>query len=301
MVDYLYLAIYKFFAFILQVLPQRIMIKLMRFISWFVYTISKKHQKIINSNLEIAFDNRLSKREKKEYGVSAFMNLLDTTLGIIRRDAMHKNEVIENITFEGEEIVQKYQNEGKKIIFVTGHQGNWELLSQAIAIKFDFTVVGVGRKLDSDLMDKILKKNRERFNVEMVYKKGAMKGTIKALGQNKAVGILVDQAIRPNQSIEVDFFGHPATHTPLASILSRKFAIDLIPAFISTEDYINYHIKIYEPIQTIKTESQEEDLKHLTQAQANAMQTAIEAHPKEWFWMHKRWKNSIPNIYKADS
>jgi KDO2-lipid IV(A) lauroyltransferase len=112
---------------------------------------------------------------------------------------------------------------------------------------------------------------------------------------------LVDQAIRPNQSIEVDLFGHPATHTPLASILSRKFAIDLIPAFISTEDYINYHIKIYNPIKTIRTEHQDEDLKYLTQAQANAMQTAIEAHPKEWFWMHKRWKNTTQNIYKANS
>ena len=220
------------------------------------------------------------------------MNLLDTTLGIIARDGMQKSEVIENVTFEGEEIVQKYQEAGKKIIFVTGHQGNWELLSQAIAIKFDLTLVGVGRELDSKLMDKLLKENRERFNVEMVYKKGAMKGCIKALSQNKAIGILVDQAIRPNQSIEVDFFEQKSTHTPLASILSRKFGIDLIPAFISTEDYKSYHVKIYEPIETLKTENQEEDLAKLTQAQADAMQVAIEAHPKEWFWMHKRWKHT---------
>ncbi len=297
MVDYLYFGLYKFFAFILKILPRDIMIKLMRGISWFAYTISKKHQKIINTNLDIAFNNTLNKEEKKAYGISAFMNLLDTTLGIIERDGMSKEEVIKNVTFEGEEIVKKYQDAGKKIIFITGHQGNWELLSQSIAIKFDLTLVGVGRKLDSDLMDKILKENRERFNVEMVYKKGAMKGCIKALGQKKAVGILVDQSIRKNQSIEVEFFNHPATHTPLASILSRKFEIDLIPAFISTDDYKNYHVKIYEPIKTIKTDNQEEDLKQLTQAQANAMQRAIEAHPKEWFWMHKRWKNTKENIY----
>ena len=271
----------------------------MKGISWFAYTVSKKHQKIIHTNLDIAFNTSLSNKEKKAYGISAFMNLLDTTLGIIQRDGMSKDEVIENVTFEGEEIVKKYQDAGKKIIFITGHQGNWELLSQSIAIKFDLTLVGVGRKLDSDLMDRILKENRERFNVEMVYKKGAMKGCIRALGQKKAVGILVDQSIRKNQSIEVNFFNHPATHTPLASILSRKFEIDLIPAFISTDDYKNYHVKIYEPIKTIKTENQEEDLQKLTQAQADAMQVAIEAHPKEWFWMHKRWKNTVENLYKA--
>jgi len=292
MVDYLYLGLYKTFGIILKLLPREALIKLMKGISWFAYTVSKKHQHIIQTNLDIAFDNKLSKEEKKSYGLAAFMNLLDTTLGIIARDGMQKSEVIEHVTFEGEEIVQKYQEAGRKIIFVTGHQGNWELLSQAIAIKFNLTLVGVGRELDSKLMDRVLKENRERFNVEMVYKKGAMKGCIKALSQNKAIGILVDQAIRPNQSIEVDFFGQKSTHTPLASILSRKFGIDLIPAFISTEDYKRYHVKIYEPIETLKTENQEEDLAKLTQAQADAMQVAIEAHPKEWFWMHKRWKHT---------
>ena len=294
---------------------------MMRGISWFAYTISSKHRKIIQTNLNIAFGSesealapnstrlkpslpsntktiKLTQKKKKEYGISAFMNLLDTTLGIISRDGMKKSEVIKNVTFEGEEIVKKYQDKGKKIIFITGHQGNWELLSQSIAIKFNLTLVGVGRELDSELMDRILKENRERFNVEMVYKKGAMKGCIKALSQNKAVGILVDQAIRPEQSIEVDFFGQKATHTPLASILSRKFGIDLIPAFISTDDYQNYHVKIYEPIKSIKTENQEEDLAKLTQAQANAMQVVIKANPKEWFWMHKRWKHTIKGIYK---
>jgi KDO2-lipid IV(A) lauroyltransferase len=299
MVDYLYFSLYKLFAFILWVLPRSSVIFLMKGISRFAYFVSKKHQNIIHTNLEIAFGvDGVSPKQKKDYGVSAFMNLLDTTLGIIKRDKMQRDEVIKNVTFEDEEIVRKYQKQGKKIIFITGHQGNWELLSQSIAIKFNLTLVGVGRELDSKLMDSILKNNRERFNVEMVYKKGAMKGCIKALGQDKAVGILVDQAIKQNQSIEIDFFGKKATHTPLASILSRKFEIDLIPAFISTNDYKNYHVKIYEPIKTIKTESQEEDLARLTQLQADAMQIAIEEHPKEWFWMHKRWKNTIEEIYE---
>jgi KDO2-lipid IV(A) lauroyltransferase len=298
MIDYLYLGLYKFFGFILKLLPRKIIIKLMKSISWFVYNISKKHQRIIHTNLDIAFNKTLTLKEKKTHGISAFINLLDTTFGIIERDGMQKKEVIKNVTFEGEEIVKKYQEAGKKIIFITGHQGNWELLSQAIAIKFDLTLVGVGRELDSKLMDKVLKKNRERFNVEMVYKKGAMKGCIKALSKNKAIGILIDQAIRQNQSIEVSFFGHPATHTPLASILSRKFEIDLVPAFISTSDYLNYHVKIYEPIKTIKTDNQDKDLARLTQLQANTMEQVIKENPKEWFWMHKRWKNTVEDIYE---
>ncbi len=290
MLDYLYLGLYKLFGFLLRILPDAVIRVFMKGLACLAYTISAKHRKRIEDNLDRAFNNTLNQEEKKTIGTHAFMNLIDTVFGIIRREGMSKAEVVRNVTFEGGEIVQKYKDEGKKIIFVTGHQGNWELLSQAIAIKFDLTLVGVGRKLDSPMMDKILKKNRERFNVEMVYKKGAMKGCIKALSQNKAIGILVDQAIRKSQSIEVTFFGHKATHTPLASILSRKFDIALIPAFINTDDYKNYHVKIYDPLKCVKTDNQEEDLVMLTQAQADMMQEVITKQPKQWFWMHNRWK-----------
>ena len=64
MLDYLYLGLYKLFGIILK-LPRSIIIKLMRGIAWFAYTFSKKHQRIIDTNLDIAFNNSLSSAEKK--------------------------------------------------------------------------------------------------------------------------------------------------------------------------------------------------------------------------------------------
>jgi KDO2-lipid IV(A) lauroyltransferase len=241
-------------------------------------------------NLDIVFADKLSIEEKKEMTIGAYMNLLDTTFGLMRRDGMKKEEVLKNVSFEGSEIIEQYQNKGKQIIFVTGHQGNWELLVQVMAIKFDMRTVAVGRKLDSALMDEVLKKNRERFNIGMVYKKGAMRGCIQALNKGKNIWLLVDQAIRKNQSIDVKFFGKTATHTPMASILSLKFDLDLVPVYISSKDYKHYKVKIYPPIKTLKTDNKEQDLATLTQAQANVTEDAINDNPKQWFWMHKRWK-----------
>jgi len=266
--------------------------KLMYSLAWLVYTVSAKHRNRIKNNLELVCHSVQNDEERKKIGIHAFMNLLDTVFGIVRRDGIPKDQVLQNITFEGSEIIEQYQKEEKNFILITGHYGNWELLSQSIAIKFNLRLVGVGRKIDSDIMDKILKENREQFNVEMVYKKGAMKDSIKAIHQGKTIGILTDQAIGKSQSINVDFFGINATHTPLASILSRKFELDLIPAFISTEDYINYKVKIYNPIKSLKTDDQEQDLATLTQLQAGIMEQVIKENPKQWFWMHRRWKGS---------
>ena len=290
MLDYVYLGLYKFFSLLLKVLPNTFKIKMMKGLGWFAYKVSLKHRNIININLELAFPNELNMDEKEEIGKAAFTNLIDTVFGIIKRDGISKDEVLQNVTFEGEEIIEQYQKEGKQFILLAGHYGNWELLSQVIAIKFDLILVGVGRQLDSSSMDRVLKENRERFNVEMVYKKGAMKGCIKVINQGKIVGIMTDQAIRKNQSQNVKFFDVKATHTPLASILSRKFGLDMIPAYIHTDDYINYVVKIESPIKTLKTENQEEDLVILTQLQANITEKVIRQDPKQWFWMHNRWK-----------
>ncbi len=295
--DWLYLGLYKSFSFLLKLLPRKVTISLMRGLAWVAYTVSKKHQHIINSNLDLAFNGYLSKEEKKRIGIDAFINLVDTTFGIMYRDKMNKEEVVKNVTFENEEIVKNYQEEGKQFILVTGHYGNWELLSQSIAIHFDLTLVGVGRELDSKVMDEILIKNRERFNVEMVYKKGAMKGCIRAIGKKKTVGILIDQHLPIEQSINVNFLNHKVTHTPITAILARKFGLDLIPAFISTDDYENYVVKIYEPIKSIKTENQENDLLKMTEAQAKVLEELIQDKPNQWFWQHKRWKAFYKEIY----
>jgi len=295
--DYLYLGLYKSFSFLLKLLPRKATISLMRGLAWFAYTVSKKHQRIMHNNLDLAFDNKFSEAEKKRIGIDAFINLIDTTFGIMYRDKMSKEEVVKNVTFENEEIIKAYQKEGKQFILVTGHYGNWELLSQSIAIHFDLTLVGVGRELDSKVMDDILIKNRERFNVEMVYKKGAMKGCIRAIGKKKTVGILIDQHLPVEQSINVDFFNHKVTHTPITAILARKFNLDLVPAFISTDDYENYVVKIYEPIKSIKTENQEEDLLKMTEAQVKVLEEVIAKKPNQWFWQHKRWKEFYREIY----
>lgn len=296
MLDILYLGIYKSVSILIQVLPETMMRKIMYILAWLAYTLSLKQRQRIQNNLNLVYLDKYTKKEQKEIGVHAFMNLLDTVFGIVKRDGMIQEKVLDNVIFEGSDIIEKYKKEGKNFILITGHYGNWELLSQSIAIKFNLKLVGVGRKIDSDAMDKILKSNREQFNVEMVYKKGALKECIRVINQGKVVGILTDQAIRKNQSIDVSFFGAKATHTPLASILSRKFNLDLIPAYINSEDYINYTVKIYPPIKSRKTENQEEDLVVITQAQADIVESVIRENPKQWFWMHKRWKGYSDEI-----
>jgi len=298
MVDYLYLFTYNSFAFLAKVLPIGVMNSLLKGLSSFTYRVDKKHHHIINANLKLAFGDKLTQKERDNIGKRVFYNLLQTIIGFMRRNGRSGDELLQNIAFKNEHILQEFIEKKKKILFVTGHYSNWELLPLAITAKFGIKLVGVGRKLDSNLMDKILKKNREQFGVEMLYRKGAVKGMIKALREKKAVGLLLDQHLGAKQGgVEVEFFGHKALHSPAGAILARSMDIEAIPAYISTDDYINYTVTFYPPLPVIKTKDKEADILAMTQAQAQIMEDVIRAKPDEWFWVHKRWKGFYPELY----
>lgn len=268
-------------------------------LSSLVYFLDKKHKHIINANLNLAFGDKLTQLQRDVIGKRTFYNLTQTIIGFMRRSGKSKEKFLQNVTFKNEHILQNAIDNHKKIIFVTGHYSNWELLPPAITSKFGITLVGIGRQLDSLLMDKVLIKNREQFGVEMLYRRGGMKGSIKALKEGKAIGLLLDQHLGARQGgIEINFFNHKAMHSPAASVLARNFEADMIPAYISTHDYKHYVVTFYEPILFVKTDNKDADLLKMTQAQANIMQEVITSKPEEWFWVHKRWKGFYAPMYK---
>jgi KDO2-lipid IV(A) lauroyltransferase len=155
----------------------------------------------------------------------------------------------------------------------------------------------VGKAMKEPSIQKILQKNREQFDIELIDKKGAVKPIINALNSDRIVGILVDQNQATKDGVLVDFFGHQARHTTVASIMSRRFDALLVPVFISSDDYKEHTIEIFEPFICNKTEDKTKDIQECTQKQADITEKVIRQNPKDWFWFHKRWKNMYEEIY----
>ena len=300
--DYLYLSLYKFFTLLAKILPKSVMDYILKALASFAYRVDKKHHHIINANLKLAFGDSLNHNDRDSIGKYTFYNLLQTIIGFIKRDGKDIDNILKDIEFKNSHILEDAIKSKRKIILITAHYGNWELLPPAIASKFRVELIGVGRKLDSPVMDRVLIKNREQFGVKMIYRKGAMKALIRALKANKIVGVLLDQHLGEKQGgVEVNFFNKKVFQSPIASILARNFNAIVIPAFISTDDYKNYIVTFYNPLPTIKTHNIEDDILKMTQAQSDIMQEVISNRPKEWFWVHRRWKGFYPEIYRRET
>jgi len=298
MKEIFYVSLFRFFAFVVNATPVRLLAKVVRALAVFAYTVNKKHRRIAEVNLDFAYDGTLSEAQKKEIVVCAYENMLRNLVGIVINENKNAEEMLAKCDYVGMDIIKRLIAEGKKIVFVTAHYGNWEVLSKALAVGTGLKMVAVGRELDSKAMDEVIKKSRERFGTELISKHGAMRKLVKALKEDKAVGILVDQNTAEDEGLLVKFFGKEARQTPVASVLARRFEAAIVPVFCEYAELDRYRLSFYEPIYCQTTDDVDADIFACTQAQSDAIETQIRKSPNEWFWFHKRWKNRYEEIYR---
>ena len=296
--DRLYLAGFYTLKFLIFILPSSLQNLLAKFLAFAFMKLKKKRFHIVMTNLDLAFGETKTKEEKLEIAKKCYYNFAKY-LGInfILNQNTTKQKILEQVVFKNEHFLLDAIKSDRPIIVTTAHFGQWEIFPLAVAAHFGPSSV-LGRKLDSSVMDKILRANRAQFDVELIDKNGGAKDILKALKARRIVGILVDQNTAPKDGIKVQFFGKDVLHTPAASVLAQKTNALIINAFIYQKGENLNEICFEQPID-ISTFDKEDAVQKATQMQCSACEEMVRARPEEYFWFHQRFKRFYENEYKC--
>ncbi len=296
--DRLYLAGFYTLKFLIFILPSSLQNLLAKFLAFAFMKLKKKRFHVVMTNLNLAFGETKSKEEKLEIARKCYYNFAKY-LGInfILNQNTTKQKILKQVVFKNEHFLLDAMKSGRPIIVTTAHFGQWEIFGLAVAAHFGPSSV-LGRRLDSSVMDKILKANRAQFDVELIDKNGGAKDILKALKARRIVGILVDQNTAPKDGIKVQFFGKDVLHTPAASVLAQKTNALIINAFIYQKGENLNEICFEEPID-ISTFDKEDAVQKATQMQCSACEEMVRVRPEEYFWFHQRFKRFYENEYKC--
>ena len=296
--DRLYLAGFYTLKFLIFILPSSLQKMLAKFLAFAFMKLKKKRFHVVMTNLDLAFGETKTKEEKLEIAKKCYYNFAKY-LGInfILNQNTTKQKILEQVVFKNEHFLLDAMKSGRPIIVTTAHFGQWEIFGLAVAAHFGASSA-LGRRLDSSVMDKILKANRAQFDVELIDKNGGAKDILKALKARRIVGILVDQNTAPKDGIKVQFFGKDVLHTPAASVLAQKTNALIINAFIYQKGENLNEICFEQPID-INTFDKEDAVQKATQMQCSACEEMVRARPEEYFWFHQRFKRFYENEYKC--
>ena len=287
-------------VFILRYMPKSFRRAFFRFIANMGYIFAKKTNKIIKTNLDFVYDNSLSNEEINQIQKYSYFNMVLWVQSLIENLDVTDEELKQTVQIENAYIIENLKKENKPLIFISAHYGNMEMLSHYIN-RFIIPVYQVARESNFQEIDQFIIKARESSGSKIIFKSGALKSLVKAMIKKEAVSLIIDQNINARDGEEVEFLGKKAYQTSSSAMLSRKFDAYIIPIAIFNQDNYKYKIKVYDPIAPIKTDDEKEDLKQISQLEANAISAIINKDKKQWFWPHKRFKSHYKEIYEKNS
>lgn len=199
-------------------------------------------------------------------------------------------EVIERVEVRGREHLEAAKARGKGVVLLTGHCGNWELAALALARHFNSSVSVVARRQNSPYLNSMVEKMRMRYDNLVIYKKNALRHILAVTRRNGIVGLLVDQAVFPEEGALIDFLGRKAWASKTPVLLARKSGTAVVPAFIHREN--DRHIIDILPELSFSGDHSETELTTDVKRYSSTIENFIIRHPVDWYWVHRRWKRA---------
>ena len=244
-------------------------------------------RKKVQEHLSIAFTD-LSSHRIVRLSREAFVHLGKNAIDVMWIGSSAKEELDRIVAIEGSEHLDRAWAEGKGVLLLSGHIGNWELLGAYLAMK-GYPVSVVGRSLNNPRLDRLLVAHRERFGLKNIARGKATRQILRALHRGEIVGFLIDQDTKVEGTF-VDFFGQPA-YTPTGPVtLALKLGAPIVPVAIHREQDDTYHLVVRPRIELARTGDVAEDKRVNTAICSKILEDFIREHPAQWVWMHRRWK-----------
>ncbi len=194
----------------------------------------------------------------------------------------------------GEDILQAAFAQGKGVIIIAPHIGNWEVLNLYASSKYDLTVLYKQPKLK--FFDWLINKMRKRMGGDMAPANASgVRKLMKKLRANKVIAILPDQEPAAGSGMFADFCGRPAYTMTLLSQLARKTKARVIAGVaIREEAGHGFTIQFSEVGGEIASPDMNLSLKALNQT----IENIAKSHPEQYQWEYKRFKNSPAGMAK---
>jgi KDO2-lipid IV(A) lauroyltransferase len=185
--------------------------------------------------------------------------------------------------------------EGAKLgvgtVVVTPHLGHWELLGNWAALRIPLAVVA--RQLFDQRMDQALNAQRSGLGVKIFPRNTSVLPILRWLKEGKVLGVLADQDTSVD-SLYCEFFGRAAKTPTGAVLLAQACKSRLITGYCWRREDGGYVVEFEGPIPVPdRSERDPMALWPAAQEYTRRIEAKIRQHPRQWAWMHRRWRSSM--------
>jgi len=241
-------------------------------------------RKVALSNLEVAFSDRFSQRERKQIARASFQHFARTMLDLLWSPRLTAENLSRYIELENLEETARHGPE-RSIMIACYHYGNFEWLSLACGF-LDLKGTIISQEFKNSLLDPIFKRLREQSGHELIARQGGIVRLYKVLRRKGRTALLVDLTLHPKMpTVAIDCFGLKTSVTSAHAWLNEQTGVPVIPAHCEPLPNGRYRLVFHPKIETAGRSYQQ-----IAQACWNSFEPYVRKNPAPWLWMYKHWR-----------
>ena len=212
-------------------------------------------------------------------------------VSMVRLSRLRPEEVVALTDVPTWPLFEEALAEGKGVLLVTGHYGNWEVAAAAVAAR-GVEIHAIVKPQRNKLVDRMVQEARARLGIGTIPMKKAPRRVPRVLASGGVVGIVADQDARW-KGVWVPFFGIPASTFRGPAQFALRLDAAVFASIARRLPDGRYHVEgVRVPV--LRTGDAEEDERRLTAELAAHLEAEIRKDPGQYFWFHKRWKTAPP-------
>tara|TARA_B100001741_G_C16450767_1_gene550284 strand:- start:135 stop:995 length:861 start_codon:yes stop_codon:yes gene_type:complete len=195
------------------------------------------------------------------------------------------NSFAKYIEINGTEYLEKIKNNNKRVVFISGHFNNFELMAMQLE-NSGLKVAAIYRPLNNIFLNGIMESIRLNYICKRQIKKGksGTRDLLQLFKEGHSIALMIDQ--RVSEGIKSELFERPALTTTIPAQLVKKYNIDVIPIYIERKNNFYFKMSVDEPITFDKNKS----ISEITAKLNKVLEKMILKNPEQWIWSHNRWK-----------
>ncbi len=242
-------------------------------------------RRIALRNLASALGAERSPAEQRRIARGSFQHFGMTLVEVCGLLLRPPEAMLSRVSLDGLQHLKAAAAEGRGVLALAAHYGNWELLAAACRLAPAELSVVV-RPMDDPVLDRVVTMARRRTGALGIAKRRALPDILAALRAQRVVAILLDQNATRAQGVFVPFFGRPASTVRSLAVIALRTGAPVLPIFIRREAGGRHLVEVLPAV----TPPADRSVVAYTAAFTRQIEEAVRRAPEQWFWLHDRWR-----------
>jgi len=291
--DYAVYLLIRAIVCIIQALSWSPALGLARLLASVAYRVDRRHRAVADENLRHAFPD-WTPAERDAVVRSTYKHFMMMAVEMIRLPRTLRPANVDHYFHWNDPRELQWglalKRTRRPIMAMTGHFGNWEVLSYAFGMNECRGGI-VARRLDNPYLDRLVADLRRKTGQVVLDKNRDYQQMLDMLERGDHLGLVGDQDAGP-RGLFVDFMGRPASTFKSIALLSLQYRAPILVLGAARVGHpLRYVIYLEDAILPEDYANRQDAPQAITLRYTQALERLIRRHPEQYFWLHRRWKN----------